>query len=170
MLTELKLSDIKPYPGNPRDNSGAIESVRQSIERYGYINPIVVDGDNVILAGHTRYEAIKLLGWKKVKVVKKTDLTEDKAKVYRIADNKVGELSGWDRGKLTQEIREINQDLLVSDLFPNINAQLKALDFDDKDFEGALGLVKDRYTAGNVELVKVDCQKCGHGFRVAKVQ
>ena len=102
-----RLSEIRPYENNPRDNKKSVEKVARSIREFGFLQPIVCDGDGVILAGHTRYEAAKLLGLEEVPVIYAKDLTEGQAKAYRIADNKVGESSEWVEELLGKELEAI---------------------------------------------------------------
>ena len=102
------LTDIKPYEHNPRIiPQAAVDAVARSIQAFGFRQPIVVDGNGVILAGHTRYRAAQQLGMVEVPVVWQTDITEIQARGYRIADNKVAELSAWDRDALDAEVREL---------------------------------------------------------------
>lgn len=102
------LTQIKPYDRNPRIiPQAAVDAVARSIQAFGFRQPIVVDGNGVILAGHTRYRAAQQLGLTEVPVVWQTDITEIQARGYRIADNKVAELSAWDRDALDVEVREL---------------------------------------------------------------
>lgn len=102
------LTDIKPYDRNPRIiPQAAVDAVARSIQAFGFRQPIVVDKDGVILAGHTRYKAAQQLGMTEVPVVWQTDITEIQARGYRIADNKVAELSAWDRDALDIEVKEL---------------------------------------------------------------
>lgn len=102
------LADIKPYDRNPRIiPQAAVDAVARSIQAFGFRQPIVVDGNGVILAGHTRYKAAQQLGMAEVPVVWQTDITDIQARGYRIADNKVAELSAWDRDALDAEVREL---------------------------------------------------------------
>lgn len=103
-----KLSEIKPYENNPRINDEAVDDVVESIRQCSYIAPIIVDEDGVILAGHTRYKALKKLGYKECDVVVVSGLTEDQKKKYRLYDNKTGELASWDQKKLSQELCDVN--------------------------------------------------------------
>ena len=98
---------ITPYEKNPRDNSESIPKVAESIKEFGFLSPIVCDGDGVILAGHTRYAASKKLGLTEVPVLYAKNLTPEKAKAYRLADNKVSESSKWDMGFLMEELNEL---------------------------------------------------------------
>jgi DNA modification methylase len=115
MKIELrKLSDIKPYPGNPRDNDAAVDAVAKSIQEFGFRQPIVVDVDMVIVCGHTRYKAALKLGLEKAPVHIASDLTPEQIKAYRIADNKVAEASSWNYDLLPIELHELqamNYDL-----------------------------------------------------------
>jgi ParB-like chromosome segregation protein Spo0J len=85
------VSEIKPYPGNPRDNDAAVDAVAESIRTYGWRAPIVVDGDGVIICGHTRHKAARKLGLDKAPVHVARDLTPEQVRAYRIADNKTAE-------------------------------------------------------------------------------
>lgn len=104
----MKVTDIKPYEKNPRYNDNAVSAVAKSIQEFGFKTPIVVDKNNVIICGHTRWKASKLLGLEEVPVIKANDLSDAKAKAYRIADNKTAELSSWDYDKLQEELRTID--------------------------------------------------------------
>ena len=96
MKIELrKLSEIKPYPGNPRVNDAAVAAVAASIREFGFRQPIVVDEDGVIIVGHTRWKAARKLGLETVPVHVAMGLTPAQVKAYRLADNKTGELSDW---------------------------------------------------------------------------
>lgn len=103
-----KLSEIRPYERNPRIiPQAAVDAVAKSIAAFGFRQPIVVDGDGVILAGHTRYKAAQQLGLTEVPVVWQTDITPIQARGYRIADNKTAEIAAWDRDALDVEVKEI---------------------------------------------------------------
>lgn len=98
------MADIRPYDNNPRDNAAAIESVANSIQSFGFLVPIVVDRENVIVAGHTRYEASIRLGLTEVPTVVADHLTQDQINAFRLIDNKVSELARWDMDMLADEI------------------------------------------------------------------
>lgn len=106
-IIELKLSEIKPYEKNPRNNDEAVKYVSKSIEEFGFKIPIIVDKDNIIVCGHTRYKAAQQLNMKTVPCVIADDLTEEQIKAFRLADNKVGELAEWDYKLLDEEIKGI---------------------------------------------------------------
>jgi len=98
------LTDIHPYSQNPRDNEQAIESVRKSIETFGFLVPIVLDEEGVIVAGHTRYEAATRLGLTDAPCIVASHLTVDQINAFRLIDNKVSELSKWDTDMLAVEL------------------------------------------------------------------
>lgn len=106
-ITERKISDIIPYDNNPRNNKKAIEKVAESIREFGFKVPIIVDKGGVIVAGHTRLEAAKILGFETVPVIVADDLTPEQVKAFRLADNKVAEFSTWDFNKLKKELSEL---------------------------------------------------------------
>ena len=99
-----KISSIRPYVNNPRVIDGSVEAVANSIQEFGFSVPIVVDKDGVIIAGHTRFEAAKRLGLEEVPCYVAADLTEEQVQAFRLADNKVAEMSTWDNGKLSEEL------------------------------------------------------------------
>lgn len=105
-IETVNINVIKPYWRNPRNNVKAIEAVKKSISDYGYNVPIILDLENVIIAGHTRYLALKSLGYEDVICVY-VDLPPDKAKEYRLVDNSTSELAEWDYGNLIPELREV---------------------------------------------------------------
>ncbi|MEI8369776.1 MAG: ParB N-terminal domain-containing protein [Planctomycetia bacterium] len=103
-----KITDVLPYGRNPRKNEGAIDAVAASIREFGFQQPIVVDAEGVIIAGHTRYQAAQRLGLERVPVVVAKDLTPAQVQAYRLADNRVGEIAEWDDTLLAGELRELS--------------------------------------------------------------
>ena len=107
---QVKMRDIdsvKPYEQNPRINDAAVDAVAASIKEFGWRQPIVVDKDDVIIAGHTRLKAAQKLGLKKVPVHVATDLTPAQVKAYRLADNRLAELAQWDLALLPIELADL---------------------------------------------------------------
>jgi site-specific DNA-methyltransferase (adenine-specific) len=100
----LDIGDITPYERNPRDNAEAVDSVAASIESFGFLVPIIVDPENVIIAGHTRLEAAISVGLTEVPCIRTSRLTEAQINAFRIIDNKVAELARWDFDLLSGEI------------------------------------------------------------------
>lgn len=107
-LINKKISDLREYENNPRDNSQAVEAVANSIKEFGFKVPIIVDSDNVIIAGHTRYKAARSLGLEEVPCIVASDLTDAQVKAFRLADNKVGEIATWNLEKLKEELEGID--------------------------------------------------------------
>lgn len=106
-IFEKELSEIKPYENNPRNNDNAVSAVVASICEFGFKVPIVIDSDDVIVCGHTRYKAAQEIGLKTVPCVIADDLTPEQVKAFRLVDNKTGELATWDFEKLELETAEL---------------------------------------------------------------
>ena len=102
-----RIDDIKPYENNPRKNDSAVQYVANSIREFGFKQPIVIDRNGVIVAGHTRYKAAIELGLEEVPCIMADDLTDEQVKAYRLADNKVAEASEWDFDLLNGELENI---------------------------------------------------------------
>ncbi len=106
----VKIAELKPYSKNARTHSPKqIRQIAKSIKTFGFTNPVLIDKDNCILAGHGRVEAAKLAGLTEVPVLVISHLTPAQKKAYILADNRLAELSGWDKDLLKIEIEEINQ-------------------------------------------------------------
>jgi len=106
-IEQRPLAEIKPYEKNPRINDAAVDAVAESLRRFGFRQPIVVDADGVIVCGHTRYRAAQKLGLTEAPVHVATDLTPDQIRAYRIADNKTAELAEWNLDLLPIELAEL---------------------------------------------------------------
>lgn len=119
----VDITKISPYESNPRDNSAAVEKVAQSLSEFGWQQPIVVDEDNIILAGHTRHLAALSLKMDKVPVHVAKGLSEAQKRAYRIMDNKTSELAEWDRDLLKAEFAAL------TDL--DFDLQLTGFDLDE---------------------------------------
>ena len=115
----LKLEELKPYENNPRFNDNAVEYVAKSIKEFGFKVPIIIDKNNEIVAGHTRYKASLKLGLNEVPCIIADDLNEEQIKAFRLADNKVSEQATWNYDLLDIELDDID---------------LSDFDFDMKDF------------------------------------
>lgn len=134
-IIQKKINEVVPYKRNPRKNDNAVDYVANSIREFGFQSPIIIDENDVIICGHTRYKAAKKLGLKTVPCIVAKGLTDEQVKAYRIADNKVSEMSEWDDALLKGELSELS-DIDMSEFgiefsFFN-NAQIlieKAIDF-----------------------------------------
>lgn len=109
----LPVPEVRPYEKNPRKNAEAVKYVKASIEKFGFKQPIIVDSNRVIIAGHTRLEAAKSLGMVEVPCIVADDLTDAQAKALRLADNKVAEFSEWEMNLLGGELGELAE---ISDI------------------------------------------------------
>ena len=115
-IVMMNIDEIIPYENNPRKNDDAVEAVANSIKNFGFKSPIVVDANKVIVNGHTRLKASKLLGLTMVPVIIASDLTEDQCRALRLADNKTAEIASWDKKLLMQELESIDLEGLQMDM------------------------------------------------------
>jgi ParB/RepB/Spo0J family partition protein len=106
-VTLVSIDDVRPYDANPRVNDQAVDAVAASLREFGFRQPIVVDERNVIIVGHTRWKAAKKLGLANVPVHVAKDLSPEKVKAYRIADNQTNTLAEWDYELLPIEIKDL---------------------------------------------------------------
>ena len=110
IIEDIPISAVKPYEKNPRKNDKAVDGVAESIKQFGFKQPIVIDKNGVIVAGHTRYKAALKLGFDTVPCVRADDLTQKQIKAYRILDNKLNELASWDFEMLGEELETFEFD------------------------------------------------------------
>lgn len=170
-IEELELSDIKPYEKNPRKNDEAVKYVAESIKQFGFKVPIVIDKNNVIVCGHTRYSAAKKLKLKRVPCIMADDLTDEQIKAYRLADNKTGEFAEWDLDLLNLELEDLNfTDIDMSDFGFDLDLEdeEEPKEVEEDDFEEELpeepkAKLGDIYQLGNHRLM------CGSSTNEADV-
>lgn len=117
----LSPEQITPYENNPRKNDKAVPYVMESIQKFGFKVPIIIDKDNIIVTGHTRYKAALKLGLKEIPCIKADDLSPEQIKAFRLADNKTGEFATWDTDKLLEELEELG----------GLNFDLEAIGFEN---------------------------------------
>ena len=139
-VKSVKLSDIFPYYDNPRDNTNAVEPTKESIKRFGFVKPILVDKAGVIIAGHTRYVAAYQLGMEFVPVVY-SDMDDEMAKKYRILDNKLAEKSSFDEDQLLEELRNMEvptdmQAFFFEDINQMLNFSLDSINQQAEEYGG----------------------------------
>lgn len=103
-ILQKNTSDLIPYERNPRVNDKAVDYLANSIQEFGFQNPIIIDDHNVIICGHTRLKAAIKLGIKTVPCLVASNLTKSQIKAFRIADNKISEISEWDDSLLASEL------------------------------------------------------------------
>ena len=158
-LKKIELSKIKPYEKNARKNDDAVEYVVKSIEQCEYIAPIILDENNVILAGHTRYKALKKLGYKEAECVIKEGLTEEQKKKYRLLDNKTAEFAEWDFNLLEDELA----DLDFGDLDIDWNIPNTEFEENNEHLREQEDIDLDEYESNKKQ---VECPSCGFKFEV----
>ena len=107
LIIQRKITEIKPYEKNPRKNDEAVKYVAESIKQFGFKVPIVIDSQNIIVAGHTRWKAAKKLGLSEVPCIVADDLNDEQIKAFRLADNKVSEKAEWDFELLSDELEDL---------------------------------------------------------------
>lgn len=196
-LETVHVDDIEPYEDNPRDHSESIDDLKDSIKKFGFRVPIVVDEDNVIVAGHGRRKAVielegelddiigqyeeegndemvenlKMVNNGKMTAVRAEDLSEEQVKKFRIADNRVQELSVWDNEKLQFEIREMDADEIVGYDDEELEEVFNVgeFDFDEEDFEGRIDRIEQNLEDHHKNLqedssdrkIALSCEGCG---------
>lgn len=106
-IVEMNINELIEYTNNPRNNDEAVEPVANSIKEFGFKIPIVIDKNNVIVCGHTRYKASKKLNLETVPCIIADDLNEEQIRAFRLADNKVSEIATWDFELLNFELDNI---------------------------------------------------------------
>lgn len=157
-LETLKTEDIVPYKNNPRKNDGAVAAVVESIRQCSYIAPIIVDEDHVIIAGHTRYKALKAMGYEEIQCLICEGLTEEQKKKYRFLDNRTGEKAAWDLLKLETELEGL--DLGGFDFF-GMAEDLTTRDAPKKELQGSTEFETEVF---GDEKFRYECPKCGFKF------
>lgn len=166
-VIERDLNSIRPYENNPRQNEAAVEYVANSLKRFGWKQPIVIDRDGVIVAGHTRWKAAQTLGMKKAPCVIADDLSPDEIKAYRLADNKVGEFAEWDFEALEFEMTDLEEagiDMSEFGFFDDVDELEEASDdeFDPEPPEEAKTKRGDIYQLGRHRLMCGDSTSIGN--------
>ena len=163
-IIEKKLDDLIPYANNPRQNDNAVQGVAESIRQFGFKNPIIIDKDNVIVAGHTRYKASRLLGLKTVPTIIADDLTEAQVRAFRIADNRTAEAATWDEVLLAEELNAVKDDfdmeaLGFGDLLKEIDPDTYEDEYEEELPEEPTSQYGDVYQLGRHRLMCGDSTK-----------
>lgn len=104
------VNELTPYAKNARINDNTVPYLVNSIKRFGFKVPLVIDSKGVLVCGHTRLKAALEIGMAKVPCVLADDLTEAEIKAFRLADNKIAEMSSWDYEMLDEEMKELEGD------------------------------------------------------------
>ena len=157
-IKNVSTTELIQYENNPRNNDSAVDAVANSIKAFGFKQPIVIDKNNVIVCGHTRYKAALKLGLDSVPCIVADDLTPEQIKAFRLADNKVAELASWDYQKLDEElafIADLSSEVFDVDMEEFGFADLPVVDWDRVD-----DLTEENYK--EPATTKLKCPKCGH--------
>lgn len=179
----VNIEEVLPYEKNPRKiHKEGIKAVKESIEKFGYNVPIVVDSNMVVVTGHSRLMACKELKMEKVSVIIAHHLTEKQAKEFRIADNRTSELSKWDNELLVSELRDIGLGGEMDAFFKNgeLNSLMGELDKagmavetpTQNDIDSAKeereGAFEKNEELNESNLLKVVCKHCSEDFHVSR--
>ena len=160
-IVDIKLADLKPYENNPRNNDNAVQYVKNSIKEFGFKVPLVVDKDNVIVCGHTRYKAAVQMGFAEVPCIIADDLTEEQINAFRLADNKTQELAEWDWNKIGIELDSITGIDMSLMGFEDFLDQSDPGELPEKKLGGGTEIDLDSF--GDEEFTYV-CPCCGFRF------
>ena len=174
-IKKIPLSEIKPYFRNPRKNVETVKLLKESIKRYGFNVPLVLDKKKVIITGHARYLALQSMGEKAAFCVI-SDMSEKLAREYRIDDNKIAESSTWLESELYMELRELDP-VIMKKLLPDMKEMYSELKVDNVGITGdeiqKMGKVLDhrfeeKAKEGNDRKIEVECPECHDIFYVNK--
>lgn len=169
-IINIELKKIKQYENNPRKNDEAVGPVAESIKEFGFKCPIILDKDNVIIAGHTRYKAAKRLKLKEVPCIVADDLTEEQIRAFRLADNKVGEIAEWDFDLLNMELESISFDM-SSFGFNILNEEKQEVEEDDYDLEEKLKNIEEpKSKYGDIYQLGKHRLMCGDSTKIEDVE
>lgn len=134
-IRNVPIDKIKPYENNPRNNKEAVGKVAESIKEFGWKQPIVIDKNGVIIAGHTRYKAAQMLKQSEVPVIRADELTDEQVKAYRLADNKTAGFATWDMDLLELELEGLQALSFDMARFGFEEAVNKSEEINEDDFE-----------------------------------
>lgn len=165
----LNTDDLIPYDNNPRNNEEAVEYVKQSIEQFGFKVPIVIDQNNVIIAGHTRLKAAQELHIEEVPVIKATDLTEEQVTAFRLADNKVAEFSQWNMKQLQKELDLINNIDMNDFGFEELEKKAKAVQEEEIEYRAEMYVLVECDDENHAEAVLMKLKEEGYECRLSEM-
>lgn len=172
IIENLSILEIRPYIKNSKTSKN-IEMVKRSIEEFWYISPIIIDDKNEILAWHSRYFALKELGYSEIEVVKVTELSEKEKREFRILDNKISEFNSWDLELLRDEIKDLDIDFM-EDFFEfdlqkftiNLTDDWKDMNVTKDDIEKMETNLEKISETKEVSRIKMICPHCLEEFEV----
>ena len=152
-LELIAIDKLIPYANNARTHSDEqIKKIQASLREFGFVNPVLIDKDCGIIAGHGRVEAAKREGMTEVPCVLVEHLTETQKKAYILADNRIAEMAGWDTEILKIELEGLK----------DINFDIEITGFDETIFPEPIEIDNDREQ--NSEKKIIICPKCGFEF------
>lgn len=176
-VEQIKLTQIKPYWRNARKNDKTVEALKKSINDYGFNQPLVLDKNKVIITGHARFKALMQLGYEFAPCIV-TDLNEQKAKQYRIADNKTHEMTMWDNDELVIELREIGNFEEMQTYFSNVDLSnwlddsvgFNVKPVTEDEVTKKRTDLEDRFSAEatHIDTVELICPHCMEEFEIKK--
>lgn len=172
-IIEKDIADLKEYENNPRENDVAAEAVAESIKEFGFKVPIIIDCNNVIIAGHTRLKAARLLGLVSVPCIVADDLSPEQIKAFRLADNKTGELAEWDYEALKKEIEELTAldvDMTAFGFDESIFADIELTEDDGFDIETVAEEIVSDIKRGDVWQLGEHRLICGDSTDVEEIE
>lgn len=178
-IEKRKIDELKKYVGS-HNSDLAVEMLKESIEKYGFQQPIIIDKNNEIVAGNAIYEAAKSLGIKEIPVISLEYLSEDEIAQYRIADNKTSEFAKWNEDKLKKEISYLDSvDELQFCFDENLSKMLNEnvviptrtvaqQTSDDNKFKESLKRVDEDLHQKPVDYIQFVCSNCGRTVTIKK--
>ena len=170
-IVEKDAAELIPYENNARINDEAVEFVANSIAEFGFKNPIIIDANNVIIAGHTRLKAAQSLGITKVPCIIADDLTEEQIKAFRIADNSTSQVAQWDMQKLLSELQDIDTDMSKYGLAEQMKALEKELEKEAEEDEYVIPeTIEPRVKLGEIWQLGKHRLMCGDSTKESDVK
>ena len=164
-IIDKKLTDLKPYANNPRHNAKAVPAVKESILKFGFKVPLVIDKNNVIVCGHTRFYASKEIGLETVPCIVADDLTDEQINAFRLVDNRVSEFADWNFDKLAEELSDLQdfdfEPFGFDDLMAGIATDfIKENDVKEDDYEEE---IEDKFKIKYGDIITLNAHKiiCG---------
>lgn len=171
-IPTVGIDTIKPYWRNPRDiTQASVDKMVNTIREYGYLLPILIDGEGVIITGHRRFAALRQMGATEVSVLVAANMDPAKVREFRVVENKTGEEVAWDLDTLVLELRTFD-DRVLTDYFPTVDLEVGSVlkDLNDEvtqeHVDRASAAVTDVGSSQQVVLRSVTCPSCYHQFEV----
>ena len=154
------IDSLIPYINNARNNEEAVDKVASSIKNFGMVNPILIDANNEIIAGHTRLLALKKLGYKETPTIQLKDLSESEIKAYRLVDNKTSEFATWN-----DELLKIELETLGS--YEDFDVDMNEFGFSENFDDEFTVVVEDDFDEEEIEIKKT-VSKLGQVWKLGK--